>query len=213
VVRQERKTFMDKKGKYRLMLILGLILGVMIVAAGCSSSGDQSSQAKNASDSEAQQEDIFENAIFDLYKQIDLNDKKADIEKSLGATGNTSAEGSYVYLDQDTGYAVNVFFDDQDLVTLKLLVPTTGSRELIELSNASVTKDQAAKISPGMTRNNVKKALTGVGVEMLRMLIPNAADKEAYALAWINNDGSILVVTFDADTDTVLAAEFKDNLL
>lgn len=204
---------MDKKGKYRLMLIWGLILGMMIVAAGCSSGGDQSSQAKNGSGSDSQQDDISDNTIFDLYNQIDLNDKKADIEKSLGAAGNTSAEGSYVYLDPDTGYAVNVFFDAKDLVTLKLLVPTTGARELIELSNASVTKEQATKITQGMTRNNVKKALTGVGVEMLRMVIPNGADKEAYALAWINTDGSILVVTFDADTDTVLAAEFKDSLL
>ncbi|MDD3306715.1 MAG: hypothetical protein PHO29_06400 [Acetobacterium sp.] len=45
------------------------------------------------------------------------------------------------------------------------------------------------------------------------MIIPNGVDKEAYALAWINTNGSILVVTFDADTDTVLAAEFKDSLL
>jgi hypothetical protein len=44
------------------------------------------------------------------------------------------------------------------------------------------------------------------------MAIPSGANKEAYALAWINTDGSILVVTFDADTDTVLAAEFKDSL-
>jgi hypothetical protein len=99
------------------------------------------------------------------------------------------------------------------LVTLKLLVPTTGARELIELSNASVTKQQGARITKGMTRSNVRKALTGVGVEMLRMVNPSYADKEAYALAWINTDGSILVVTFDADTDTVLAAEFRDDLL
>jgi hypothetical protein len=151
--------------------------------------------------------------IFDLYNQIQINDKKADIEKVLGATGNTSPEGSYIYLDPDTGYAVNVFFDSKDLVTLKLLVPTTGARELIELSNASVTKQQGARITKGMTRSNVRKALTGVGVEMLRMVNPSYADKEAYALAWINTDGSILVVTFDADTDTVLAAEFRDDLL
>ena len=80
-------------------------------------------------------------------------------------------------------------------------------------SNASVTKEQGDKISAGMTRSNVKKALTGTGVEMLRMVKPSSAGKEAYALAWINTDGSILVVTFDADTDTVLAAEFRDSLL
>jgi len=108
---------------------------------------------------------------------------------------------------------VNVFFNAKNLVTLKLLVPTTGARELIELSKASVTREDAEKITPGMTRSNVKKALNGVGVEMLRMVIPDGSDKEAYALAWININGSILVVTFDADTDTVLAAEFRDSLL
>jgi hypothetical protein len=184
----------------------------MAMASGCASSGDQSAGSKDASDSDAKQDEVFDNAIFDLYKQIQINDKKADIEKSLGATGNTSAEGSYVYLDPDTGYAVNVFFNAKDLVTLKVLIPTTGARELIELSNASVTKEQGAKITPGMTRSNVKKALIGVGVEMLRMANPSSANKEAYALAWINTDGSILVVTFDADTDKVLAAEFKDSL-
>lgn len=203
---------MDKKGKLRLLLLVGLMLAMLVSVAGCSSSGDQAAAAKNTSGSEAGQE-VSDNAIFDLYNQIRINDKKADIEKALGATGNTSAEGSYIYLDPDTGYAVNVFFDSKDLVTLKLLVPTTGARELIELSNATVTKEQGAKITAGMTRSNVKKALTGVGVEMLRMVNPSNTDKEAYALAWINTDGSILVVTFDADTDTVLAAEFRDSLL
>jgi len=203
---------MDKKAKRRLLLAVGLILAILVSAAGCSSGGDQATKAKNTSGNGAGQ-GVSGNAIFDLYNQIQINDKKADIEKVLGATGNTSPEGSYIYLDPDTGYAVNVFFDSKDLVTLKLLVPTTGARELIELSNASVTKEQGAKITKGMTRSNVKKALTGVGVEMLRMVNPSYADKEAYALAWINTDGSILVVTFDADTDTVLAAEFRDSLL
>ncbi|MBC3900330.1 hypothetical protein [Acetobacterium malicum] len=204
---------MKRRNLICFLLILGLVFSLAAMMSGCSSGGAQSTGTKNASDSDAQQDDISDNAIFDLYNQIEINDKKADIEKSLGAAGNTSAEGSYVYLDPDTGYAVNVFFDTKDQVTLKLLVPTSGARELIELSNASVTKAQGAKITSGMTRTNVKKALTGVGVEMLRMVNPSGANKEAYALAWINTDGSILVVTFDADTDTVLAAEFRDSLL
>ncbi|WP_156913201.1 hypothetical protein [Acetobacterium malicum] len=204
---------MKRRNLICFLLILGLVFSLAAMMSGCSSGGAQSTGTKNASDSDSQQDDISDNAIFDLYNQIEINDKKADIEKSLGAAGNTSAEGSYVYLDPDTGYAVNVFFDTKDQVTLKLLVPTSGARELIELSNASVTKAQGAKITSGMTRTNVKKALTGVGVEMLRMVNPSGANKEAYALAWINTDGSILVVTFDADTDTVLAAEFRDSLL
>ncbi|TYC84709.1 hypothetical protein [Acetobacterium wieringae] len=187
-----------------------LVLTIIALVSGCSAGGGQSSEKDGSKDT--QENDIRDNAIFDLYNQIDINDKKADIEKDLGATGNTSAEGSYVYLDPDTGYAVNVFFNAKDLVTLKVLVPTTGARELIELSNASVTKEVAAKISQGMTQSNVKKALTGQGIEMLRMVIPSGADKEAYALAWINADGSVLVVTFDSDTNTVLAAEFKESL-
>ncbi len=204
---------MKKNTKTRFMLVFGLILVMVMTAAGCSSGGGQSAQAKNGSGSDVQPQQITDNAIFDLYNQIELNDKKADIEKSLGAAGNTSAEGSYVYLDPDTNYAVNVFFNAKDQVTLKLLVPTSGARELIELSNASVTKEQADNITPGMTQSNVKKALTGNGIELLRMLIPNGENNEAYALAWINADGSILVVTFAADTNTVLAAEFKDSLL
>lgn len=204
---------MNRLGKIRIPLILVLLFGVVLTFSSCSSAGAQSSQSKDAAGNNSQPQDVSDNAIFDLYNQILISDKKVDVEKKLGAAGNTSAEGSYVYLDPDTGYAVNVFFDNKDLVTLKLLVPTTGARELIELSNASVTKEQGDKISAGMTRNNVKKALTGTGIEMLRMVNPSSADKEAYALAWINTDGSILVVTFDADTDTVLAAEFRDSLL
>lgn len=203
---------MRRRNLICFLLMLGLVFGLAAMMSGCSSGGVQSTGTKNGSDSDAQKDNISDNAIFDLYNQIEINDKKTDIEKSLGATGNTSPEGSYVYLDPDTGYAVNVFFNAKDLVTLKVLIPTTGARELIELSNASVTKEQGTKITNGMTRSNVKKALTGVGVEMLRMVIPSGADKEAYALAWINADGSILMVTFDADTDTVLAAEFKDSL-
>ncbi|MBI4857372.1 MAG: hypothetical protein HY818_11600 [Acetobacterium woodii] len=206
---------MIKRGRIRILAILGLIFGMVLMAGGCVSGGNQSSETKstNTSGNDSKQEDVSDNAIFDLYNQIAINDKKADIEKVLGATGNTDAKGSYVYLDPDTGYAVNVFFDNKDLVTLKVLIPTTGARELIELSNASVTEEQVAKITKGMTLSSVKKALFGVGVEMLRMVNPSSTDKEAYALAWINTDGSILVVTFDADTDTVLSAEFKDSLL
>lgn len=196
--------------RYLKCFLLILILTICAITSGCSANGGQASE--KAGDNNTQPNDLTDNAIFDLYNQIDINDKKAEIEKDLGATGNTSAEGSYVYLDPDTGYAVNVFFNAKDLVTLKVLVPTTGARELIELSNASVTKEQAAKITPGMTQSNVMKALTGQGIEMLRMVIPSGANKEAYALAWINTDGSVLVVTFDADTNTVLAAEFKESL-
>lgn len=198
---------MDKRGKMRLMMVWGLIIAMTLVTTGCTAGRSESA------DSDSEQQKVYDNVVYKLYKQIEINDNKADMEKTLGATGNTSPEGSYVYVDQDTGYAVNVFFNAKNLVTLKLLVPTTGARELIELSKASVTREDAEKITPGMTRSNVRKALNGVGVEMLRMVIPDGSDKEAYALAWININGSILVVTFDADTDTVLAAEFRDSLL
>ncbi|MBU4440245.1 MAG: hypothetical protein L6276_00585 [Acetobacterium sp.] len=206
---------MNKRKTIGVLLILGLFFSIALLITGCSSNGEQSSESKSAtaSGSDSKQEDVSDNPIFALYNQIEINDTKENVEKALGATGNTAAQGSYVYVDPDTGYAVNVFYNTKDLVTLKVLIPTTGARELIELSNASVTKEQVAKISQGMTRSNVKKALIGVGVEMLRMVVPNSQDKEAYALAWINTDGSILIVTFDADTDTVLSAEFKDNLL
>lgn len=202
---------MIKRKKIWGWVILVLVFGIAVMVSGCSFGSNQSSA--NAPSSDSKQEDVSDNAIFNLYNQVDINDKKENVEKSLGATGNTDAEGSYVYLDPDTGYAVNVFFDAKDLVTLKVLIPTTGARELIELSNASVTKEQGAKITKGMTLSNVKKALTGVGVEILRMVNPSSADKEAYALAWVNTDGSILVVTFDAETDTVLSAQFKESLL
>jgi hypothetical protein len=198
---------MDKRGKMGLMLVWGLIIAMTLVTTGCTAGRSEST------DSDSEQQKVYDNVVYKLYNKIEINEKKADIEKTLGATGNTSPEGSYVYVDQDTGYAVNVFFNAKNLVTLKLLVPTTGARELIELSKASVTREDAEKITPGMTRSNVRKALNGVGVEMLRMVIPDGANKEAYALAWININGSILVVTFDADTDTVLAAEFRDSLL
>nr|WP_320026340.1 hypothetical protein [uncultured Acetobacterium sp.] len=206
---------MNKRKTIGVLLIVGLFFSIALLITGCSSNGEQSSESKSAtaSSSDSKQEAVSDNPIFALYNQIEINDKKENVEKALGATGNTAAQGSYVYVDPDTGYAVNVFYNTKDLVTLKVLIPTTGARELIELSNASVTKEQVAKISQGMTRSNVKKALIGVGVEMLRMVVPNSQDKEAYALAWINTDGSILIVTFDADTDTVLSAEFKDNLL
>jgi hypothetical protein len=206
---------MNKGKTIGVLFILALFFSVAVLVTGCSSGEAQSSESKGtiASGNDSKQEDVSDNAIFDLYNQIEINDKKEDVEKALGATGNTAAQGSYAYVDPDTGYAVNVFYNTKDLVTLKVLIPTTGSRELIELSNASVTEEQGAKISKGMTRSNVKKALTGVGVEMLRMVVPNSNNKEAYALAWINTDGSILVVTFDADTDTVLSAEFKGDLL
>ena len=79
---------MNKQGKIRILLIWVLLIGIVLAVTGCSSAGAESSQSKDAA-SNSQPQDVFDNPVFDLYKQIKINDKKADIEKKLGATGNT----------------------------------------------------------------------------------------------------------------------------
>lgn len=197
----------------RVIGIMVMVCSLAFLVSGCGLGKTAMVDTTKDSDNSSKPEDVANNTIFDLYSMVDINAKKSDVEKLVGATGNTDPDGSYVYLDEKTGYAVNVFYSDSDLVTLKVLIPTTGSRELIEVSNAEITADQVAEIKQGMTLAYVKKLLNGEGIEMLRMVYPGSVDKEAYGLAWINTDGSILVVTFDADTNTVLAAEFKDSLL
>lgn len=197
----------------RVLGIMVVVFSLVFLVSGCGWGKTAVVDTTKDSANSSKPDDLANNPIFDLYNRVEINAKKSDVEKLVGATGNTDPDGSYVYLDEETGYAVNVFYSESDLVTLKVLIPTTGSRELIEVSNAEVAADQVAEIKQGMTLANVKNLLNGEGIEMLRMVYPGSADKEAYGLAWINNDGSILVVTFDADTNTVLAAEFKDSLL
>jgi hypothetical protein len=165
------------------------------------------------SSSDAQQKDILNNKIFSLYNKVNIGDKKSEVESKLGATGNEAAQNSFVYVDLDTGYAVNVFYTKGDLVSLKVLIPTKNSTDLIELSKASVTSLQVSEIEQGMTLNEVKNKLSGIGIEMLRMSYPGNNENEVYGLAWINKDGSVLVVTFDGSNNTVLKAEFKKALL
>lgn len=200
----------------KIMVLPILFCGLIIMNSGCSGkSTEASSQIVNATTSGdgIQQKDILNNEIFSLYNQVNIGDKKSEVDTKLGATGSEAAQNSLVYVDLETGYAVNVFYTKGDLVSLKVLVPTKDTKALIELSKASVTASKVSEIEQGMTLNEVKNKLSGIGIEMLRMAYPGENGKEAYGLAWINEDGSVLIVTFDGDNNTVLKAEFKKALL
>jgi hypothetical protein len=207
---------MGIKKEFLIIMFAIVISGLLILNTGCSKkNAETSSQIVNAttSSSDAQQKDILNNKIFSLYNKVNIGDKKSEVESKLGATGNEAAQNSFVYVDLDTGYAVNVFYTKGDLVSLKVLIPTKNSTDLIELSKASVTSLQVSEIEQGMTLNEVKNKLSGIGIEMLRMSYPGNNENEVYGLAWINKDGSVLVVTFDGSNNTVLKAEFKKALL
>ena len=206
---------MLKKKWFRILMVSVLVLGMTGFVFGCSSGG--SAEKKTDTTVSGSPSTIPEvgkdNAIYNFYNKVQINQAKADIQAALGVEPQVDADGSYVYLDPSTGYAVNVFYSAGDLATTKVMIPAPGGSEMVALSNSNVTESQVASITEGMTYDEVQKILGGQGLELFRMVHPAQKNTQVIGLAWINSDWSMINVNFDSSTGKVISAEFKTALL
>lgn len=207
---------MLKTKRIRIMMVFICVLSLAAFVFGCSPSGSKNTQENTANDNTENSKtgntpmDIQNtNAIFNFYNKVQINQKKAEVEKNLGVAPVVDTDGSSIYTDPSTGYAVNVYYSAGDLVSVKAVISAPGGGELIALSNAKVTEAQAGSILEGMTYDEVKAILGGEGLPIAEMAYPGVKDKKAYGLSWINADGSMILVTFDGDEKTVMSTEFK----
>jgi hypothetical protein len=197
-------------------MILALLLSLTIVLTGCFPSFPKNT---SESDSKSDKNSVMENAkqdndntaastpntqievpntspVYNFYNKVTLGQAKANVEAALGVVPETNANGESVFYDPGNGYGVSVVYDANNLVTTKTLLVAPGAAEFLALNNASVSESQVAGIKEGMTYDEVKAILGVEGMEFIRMKNPIDINKPLLGMAWVNSDGSSIIVTF-----------------
>ena len=207
---------MSKKKLSRFLLVIILFLGCVVIFLGCSQN-DSNKVTKNEtkSDSSTTAENsgngiANDNVIFNFYNKVYMDQTKADVEAATGIVAELGENGLYTYVDPNTGYGVFVNYNDGNRVIVKGIFTPVGAAELIALSNATVTEDQVASITKGMTYEEVKTILVGEGLEIVCTVNPQDLAKPLYLMVWLNNDGSSLSVTLNGPKGIVYSAKFRN---
>jgi len=92
-------------------------------------------------------------------------------------------------------------------VIMKTLYNADESK-LMALSNATVTEDQLASITKGMTYEEVKGILGGDGIEIISMANPLDKTNPINVMIWFNDDETGFYVTFIGDKGTVQSVKY-----
>lgn len=165
------------------------ILSMLIMLTGCTG-------AKNET---ANSPDYF-------YSQVQLGMEKSQVESALGVKPEEIDE-TYVYIDNQTGYGVQISYDISDQVVSKMLYHEDDTK-VMELSNASVTEDQLAGITEGMPYQEVKSLLGSEGTEIIEMANPVDMNNPVVMMIWFNDDETGFYVTFLGHQGTVKSVKF-----
>jgi outer membrane protein assembly factor BamE (lipoprotein component of BamABCDE complex) len=183
---------MEKKNlKNMLLMGMALLISVFLLA-GCS----QPTVEKKSSDD-----------VTTFYNAVQLGETKADVEKALGVQPESKDSG-YNYIDSGTGCGVTINYDDSKKVTSKAMYMPNDTY-LDKLPHATVTQDQASSITQGMTYEQVKSLLGGVdGVQVTCAVNPADAANPVNVVAWINDDRTVVYVTFIGEKGTAVRGQF-----
>ncbi|WKY48219.1 hypothetical protein Q5O24_02485 [Eubacteriaceae bacterium ES3] len=146
---------------------------------------------------------------YSFYNQIGLLMSKEAVNARLGMEPIMEADGAFHYTDISTGYSVVVYFNVNDQVVLKALIPPIGGGDWIKLCKARVTEDQVEGITEGMSYQEVKDYLGGEGLLRIEMIQSGSADHEVYGLVWMNQDSSYILVSFDGVTGKVIGSKYQ----
>ena len=155
--------------------------------------------------------DVNDNAIFNFYSKVKMNQFKAEVDDVLGAVPKVDEDGLYTYVDANTGYGVCISYNESERVILKGISTPESESELNALGNMSVTPIQVANIKVGMSYEEVKRILGGEGIEVICVENPLDRDKLLYGMAWINKDGTAITVQVDGYKGTAYTAKFREK--
>ncbi len=200
---------MIRRKYFSFFLMAFLCIGIIVVSSGCKSDNDQSQKVgTDAGQSELEDKVINDDPIYYFYNQVKLNDAKKDVEKSLGVQADLDADDIYNYVDPSTGYGVFVNYDTNNQVKMKGIYMPEGPEKLIALSGARVREEEVESISKGMKYDEVVSILGAGAVEIIATKNLNDSDNHYYAIGWINEDESLLLVYFLGFKGSVESAEF-----
>lgn len=166
-----------------------LILSLVVLLSGCTETKDE---AVNSPDR--------------FYSQIQLGMEKSQVDSTLGVKPEEK-DGTFIYRDDQTDFGVQISYDASDLVTSKILYHDNDSA-IMGLSDASVTEDQMASITEGMTYDAVKSLLGSEGTEIIEMANPVDPNNPVVMMIWFNDDQTGFYVTFLGHNGTVKSVKF-----
>ncbi|WP_373483207.1 hypothetical protein [Acetobacterium sp.] len=182
---------MLNRSKTLFLFSMILILGLAVLLSGCNGAGTKNKAVNKP--------DYF-------YSQVELGMEKSQVESTLGVKPEEEND-TYIYRDEQTGFGVQISYDASDLVTSKILYHE-DDREIMGLSDASVSEDQLASITEGMSYDEVKGILGSEGTEMIQMSNPIDPNNPIVMMTWFNNDQTGFYVTFAGIKGTVVTVKF-----
>lgn len=203
---------MISKSKFYRILLLSIVIFGMVFGMSACTSTQPTTTDDNANQEEStteETESTAANKIFNFYNAVELGQAKADVEKALVVVPEVQSDGVSYFNDAATGYGVMVQYNDSGKVAVKGLIPPEGAPELVALNKTTVTADQVAGITAGMTYDEVKKILGGEGVEVIQGISFEDDTIHAYGMAWFNSDRSTAMVYLNGPEGTVIEAEFS----
>jgi len=179
---------MLKRRKTLFLFSMILILGFAVMLSGCNGAGTKNNKP-----------DYF-------YSQIELGMEKSQVESTLGVKPEEK-DDTDVFIDEQTGFGVQISYDASDMVTSKILYHEDDS-QVMGLSDASVSEDQLTSITEGMTYDEVKQILGSEGTEMIQMTNPVDPNMPIVMMIWFNDDQTGFYVTFAGIKGTVKTVKF-----
>lgn len=189
-------------------LLIMLSLGLIFISCGCNNSVETEKIETKESQNGLETKAINNDPIYNFYNKVHLDKTKADTEKLLGVKAEKDADEIYNYIDSSTGYGVFISYDENDQVEMKGIFMPEGPKKLIALSGARVREEELESIQKDMTYDEVVSILGAGAVEIIASRNPTNPDNNYYAIGWINEDESLLLVYFVGFKGVVESAEF-----
>lgn len=180
--------------------LLPLVLAIFMLAgifAGCDSDSKSSKSSKSSNEKSS---GVSKETVFEFYNKVEIGMTKEKVDSALGVSGKHSSQlgGLFDYLSEKTGYGVSVLFDDKNSVMAKtLLYP--DREDIAPLFTKKFTQEQSDNIKDGMSYDDVKKLVGEDGAEINETQIAFDDNKSSYIYIWVNDDDTMLQVTFGTD--------------
>jgi len=114
---------------------------------------------------------------------------------------------SYIYMDADTDFGVQVSYDAADLVSMKILNNEDDS-QVMALSDASVSENQLESIKEGLTYEEVTSILGSEGMEIIRVANIVDPNTPTIMMIWFNDDQTGFYIPFFGEKGTVQSVKY-----
>jgi hypothetical protein len=163
------------------------LLGIVIMLSGCN-------------------KDVSKVDSLNFYNTVQLRETKDEVDAALKVTPK-KVNGEYIYIDVNSGFGVSVFYDTDNLVYTKALYNADNTK-IFALSDAKVTEDQVASITPGMTYEEVKALLGTDGLETITKVNLSDENNPTSMMIWFNDDNTGIYIAFYGYQGTVENAKY-----